>query len=506
MCLGLIANSRNKELKRSCSVIGSGIAGLAAAIRMAVAGYQVTVLESNAKPGGKMSELELSGYRFDKGPTVLTKPEYLDDLFRHAGREPRDYWNCQKVDPIFRYFFEDGTVIKSHSDWSDFAVEVAEKTNDTAKSLKSFLKKAKVKHDLTDKVFLQRSLHKFRNYLNWETVRGIFNFHKIEAFKSMNASNQAHFKDQKLVDMFNRYASYNGSDPYLAPATLNVISHYEITAGTYFSEGGIYPIVSSLYKLALELKVEFRFDSPVSELIIGEHEITGVVTKRGTEQFDLVISNVDVHKFYSKLIPKHGNSQRFLDQERSSSVIVFYWGMDRTFDQLGLHNMFLSDNSEVEYDHIRRGELYNDPTIHLTISSKKNLEDAPEGCENWATLISTPHNTGQDWDTLITESRKRVIKKLNRILGFDISANIKVESVQDPRTLETETGAALGAVFGSSSNSMFSAFLRHPNFSSQFKNLFFCGGTVHPGPGVPLCLLSAKIATQMAMEFNPPQS
>ena len=502
----MIANSRNKELKRSCAIIGSGIAGLAASIRMAVADYRVTVFEANAKPGGKMSEFEMSGYRFDKGPTVLTKPEYLDDLFRLAGGEPRDYWKCQKVDPIFRYFFEDGTVINSHSDWSDFAVEVAENTADSGKNLVSFLEKAKVKHDLTDKVFLQRSLHRFRNYLNWETAKGIINFNNIEAFKSMNASNQAHFKDQKLVDMFNRYASYNGSDPYLAPATLNVISHYEITTGTYFSEGGIYSIVSALYKLALELEVEFRFDTPVSELMLGDCEITGLVTNAGEEQFDLVVSNVDVHKFYSNLIPRHQASQRFLDQERSSSVIVFYWGMNRTFDQLGLHNMFLSDNSKVEYEHIRRGELYEDPTIHLTISSKKNTNDAPRGCENWAALISTPHSTDQDWNALIEVSRKRVVDKLMRILGIDVSPHIKVETVQSPRTLETETGAAFGAVFGSSSNSMLSAFMRHPNFSSHYRNLFFCGGTVHPGPGVPLCLLSAKIATEMALEYNPPKA
>ncbi|MFT4680461.1 MAG: phytoene desaturase [Flavobacteriales bacterium] len=499
MCLSLASELRFIELKKSCAVIGSGVAGLATAIRMAVAGYQVTVFEANDKPGGKMSEFNLSGFRFDKGPTVLTKPEYLDDLFRFAGKEPRDYWNCKKVDPIFNYYFEDGTLIRSHSDWAKFANEVAEKTSDSGKNLVGFLEKAKVKHDLTDEVFLQRSLHKFRNYLNWETLKGVVNFHKIEAFRSMNASNQAHFNDQKLVDIFNRYASYNGSDPYLAPATLNVISHYEITTGTYFSEGGIYSIVSALYKLALELKVDFRFDSAVRELTFMNDEITGVVSDKGAEKFDVVISNVDVHRFYTNLVPKHRESNRFLKQERSSSVIVFYWGLDCQFGQLGLHNMFLTVDSEAEYKHIRQGRLFEDPTIHLTISSKGNSNDAPEGCENWAVLISTPHNTDQNWDELIEVSRKRVLAKLQRILNVDVSSHITVESVQDPRTLETETGAAYGAVFGSSSNSMLSAFMRHPNFSSRYKNLFFCGGTVHPGPGVPLCLLSAKIATEMAV-------
>jgi len=490
---------------KTCTVIGSGIAGLAAAIRLQQQGFSVVVFEKNASAGGKMSELNTNGFRFDKGPTVLTKPEYVEELFELCGKRASDYWQHHPVNPIFKYFFDDGTVINSHKDQKQFAEEVATKTSASANSVFQFLKQSSTKHFLTDEVFLQRSLHKLKNYLNWSTLRGILNFAKVDVFRSMNRANSKQFSDQKVVDIFNRYASYNGSNPYLAPATLNVIAHYEITLGTYFSEGGIYRIIRTLQSLAEEVGVKFRFNVDVKEIVTEGNRATAIRTEDGTKDFDLIVSNTDVYNTYKHLLPTLTAPKRFIEQPRSSSVIVFYWGMNREFPQLGLHNMFLTNNSKQEYEHLFGTEtLYEDPTIHLTISSKMNATDAPDGQENWVALISVPYDSGQNWDELITLSRQRVIKKLNTILKTDIEPHISFEDVLDPRKVNAETGAAFGAVFGNNSNSMFSAFLRHPNFSSKLENLFFCGGTAHPGPGIPLCLLSAKIASELIVEKYTP--
>lgn len=493
---------------KKVAVIGSGIAGLAVAIRLAHQGFQVTVFEANATAGGKMSELNAAGYRFDKGPTVLTRPEFVEELFALCGQSANGKWSYTPVDPVFHYFFNDGTILRSHTDKAQFAAEVEANTKATAASVLSFLKQSENKHHLTEEVFLMRSLHKFKNYLNWPTLRGILNFSKVDVFRSMNAANSKQFADQKVIDMFNRYASYNGSNPYLAPATLNVIAHYEVTLGTYFSEGGIHRIVQVLQRLAEELGVRFRFNTPVHELLTEGKQVTALLTPQGNEQFDLFVSNADVYNTFTQLLPKLPAPKRSIEQPRSSSVIVFYWGMDRSFPQLGLHNMFLTNDSKLEYEHLfTKGTLYDDPTVHLTISSKMNAKDAPTGHENWAALISVPHDTGQDWDELVSASRKRVVAKLNRILQTDIAPHIVFEDTLDPRKVSSETGAAFGAVFGNSSNSMFSAFLRHPNFSSQLNNLFFCGGTAHPGPGIPLCLLSAKIASDLIHEnYSPTHS
>jgi phytoene desaturase len=490
---------------KTCAVIGSGIAGLAAAIRLQKQGFDVTVFEKNTSAGGKMSELNASGFRFDKGPTVLTKPEYVDDLFELCGKQSSDYWTYRAVDPIFNYFFEDGTVVRSSKDPQVFAADVEANTKASASSVLDFLKQSETKHFLTDEVFLQHSLHKVKNYFNWKTLRGILNFGKVDVFRPMNTANSKQFADQKVVDIFNRYASYNGSNPYLAPATLNVIAHYEITLGTYFSEGGIHKIISSLQELAEEVGVKFRFNTAVQEITTEGTYATGIKREDNQEKFDLIVSNGDVYNTYRHLLPTLTAPKRFIEQPRSSSVIVFYWGMNCTFPKLGLHNMFLTNDSKKEYDHLfGTGTLYEDPTVHLTISSKMNMADAPEGQENWSALISVPHDSGQDWNTLVTQSRKQIIKKLNGILNTDIEPHIVFEEVLDPPKVNAETNAAFGAVFGNSSNSIFSAFLRHPNFSSQLENLFFCGGTAHPGPGISLCLLSAKIASNLIHEkFKP---
>lgn len=486
---------------KTVAIIGAGIAGLAVAIRLRKQGFEVTVFESNNKAGGKMSECGSNGFRFDRGPTVLTKPEYVEELFELCGEKASDHWQHQPVEPIFRYFFDDGTVIQSSRNHEQFATEVAESTSTSKESVIGFLEKASTIHHLTDEVFLQRSLHQFKNYLDWPTLRGVLNFAKVDVFRSMDTANSKQFTDQKVVDIFNRYASYNGSNAYLAPATLNVIAHYEITLGTYFSQGGIYSIIQSLQQLAEKQGVQFRFNTPVSEMILDENSVKQIRTKDGTEPFDVVVSNADVYNTYTRLLPEFKAPKRYLEQPRSSSVIVFYWGMNRKFDELGLHNMFLSSDCKKEYAHLQNAEsLDEDPTVHLTISSKMNESDAPNGQENWAALISVPHNSGQDWDEWIDLARERVFRKLNRILKVDLKEHIVYEDVLDPRKVDAETSAAFGAVFGNSSNGMFSAFLRHPNFSSKVKNLFFCGGTAHPGPGIPLCLLSAKIASELIAE------
>ena len=185
-----------------------------------------------------------------------------------------------------------------------------------------------------------------------------------------------------------------------------------------------------------------------------------------------------------------------MDQPKSSSGIIFYWGIKKEFKELGLHNILYATNYEAEFDAIfNKKTIYPDPTIYLNITSKHTPADAPIGCENWFTFINVPNNEGQNWEAFIAESRENVINKINRILKTDMRSFIESEIVFDPRVIESRTSSAFGSIYGNSSNNKFAAFLRHSNFSKEIKNLYFCGGSVHPGPSIPLCLLSAKITT-----------
>lgn len=485
-----------EENNRKCAVIGAGISGIAASIRMRNKGYDVTVFEANPFPGGKLSSESEKGYRFDMGPSVFTMPQYVDELFELSGKTPRDYFNYTQLDPVYKYFFDDGSVLDSYHGKEKFAEQMAAKTKDKKEDIIKYLDKTETIYNLTEEVFLKNSLHKLRNFFTWPVLKGILNFGKIGALDTMNGANQKAFKDSRLVQIFNRYATYNGSSPYLSPATLTVIAHVEIVEGAFYPVGGMYSITSSLTQLAKDIGVQFNFSTPVREILIENKKAVGIRTDNETRTFDIVISNMDVYNSYKKLMPAVKRPTKTLDQPKSSSGIIFYWGIKNDFKELGLHNIFYSADYEAEFDTIfSKKSLYHDPTIYVNITSKHTPTDAPPGCENWFAFINVPNNSGQDWDKAIEESRENMIKKISKTLKTDIRPLIECELVFDPRVIESRTSSAFGAVYGNSSNNKFAAFLRHANFSKDIKNLYFCGGSVHPGPSIPLCLLSAKITT-----------
>lgn len=486
------------ENNKTCAIIGAGVSGLAAAVRMRNKGYRVTIFEANSFPGGKCSTESKNGYRFDMGPSVFTMPQYVDELFELSGKNPRDHFNYIPLDPVYKYFFEDGSTLDAYYGKEQFAEQLSAKTKDKKEDIVRYLDQSETIYKLTDEVFLKNSLHRLKKFFTWPVARGILNFGKIGAFNTMDGANQKAFNDPRLVQIFNRYATYNGSSPYLSPATLNVIAHVEIVKGAFYPIGGMVSITASLTQLAKDIGVQFKFSTPVLEILIADKKITGIKTAVGAELFDIVISNMDVYNSYKKLMPSVKRPAKTLDQPKSSSGIIFYWGIKKEFKELGLHNILFSENYEEEFNTIfARKTIYHDPTIYVNITSKHTPEDAPPGCENWFSFINVPNNQGQDWDMFITEARENMIQKINRVLKTDIRPLIETELVFDPRVIENRTSSAFGAIYGNSSNNKFAAFLRHANFSKDIKNLYFCGGSVHPGPSIPLCLLSAKITTDL---------
>lgn len=483
---------------KSCAVIGAGVSGIAVAIRMHKKGYAVTVYEANSFPGGKLSTESCKGYRFDMGPSVFTMPGYVDELFQLVGKSPRDFFNYSPLDPVYRYFFEDGSVLPARHGKEQFASVMAANSGDAKEDIIKYLDKSEIIYNLTEEVFLKNSLHKLKSFFTWPTLKGILNFGKIGAFDTMNGANQKAFTDPRLVQVFNRYATYNGSSPYLSPATLNVIAHVEIVKGAYYPIGGMYSITKSLVQLAQDIGVQFRFSTPVREILTENKKIAGIRTDTVRTEYDVVISNMDIYNCYQQLLPQVKKPAKTLNQPKSSSGIIFYWGIKKEFSQLGLHNILFSNHYEEEFNAIfSKNSIHHDPTVYLNITSKHTPEDAPPGCENWFTFINVPNNSGQDWDKLILDARTNIIKKINRLLKTDIEPLIESELVFDPRVIESRTSSAFGAIYGNSSNNKYAAFLRHANFSKEIKNLYFCGGSVHPGPSIPLCLLSAKITATL---------
>lgn len=484
--------------KHKAAIVGAGIAGMAAAIRLANKGFDVFVFEANVYAGGKLSAFEAHGYRFDAGPSLFTMPQLVDELFTLSGKNPSDYFEYIRLPVVCQYFYEDGTRITAYGQPENFAREIELKTGEPAKKILHFLQDSQTKYELTAEVFLHRSLHKASTYLNAHAWKGYTNFTKLDVFRTMHGANRANFKDPRVVQLFNRYATYNGSDPYQTPATMNIIPHLEYNTGAFFPKKGMHHITQSLVQLAEELGVHFNYGASVQEIVTSGKQATGIKAKDQFFPADIVVSNMDVVNTYKKLLPKAAQPNKILNQPKSSSALIFYWGIQHQFPELDMHNIFFSQNYEQEFNAIfRQQTIYQDPTVYINITSKHKKDDAPEGCENWFVMINVPNNSGQDWDALIAEARKNILAKLSRLLEKDIERLIACENILDPRTIESRTSSSQGALYGNSSNNRYAAFLRHANFSSQIKNLYFCGGSVHPGGGIPLCLLSAKIATDL---------
>ena len=483
--------------QKKAVIIGSGVAGMASAIRLAVQGFDVTVYEKNEYPGGKLSAFKTDGYHFDAGPSLFTQPQNIEELFALANEPIEDYLSYHKIDIACKYFFENGKEINAYSNQDLFASEMQEKTGEPKENIINYLGRSEKLYNNLANIFLNYSLHKKSTWLNPRSFKAFSSVKFPYIFKSLSQYNTS-FKAKETQQIFNRFATYNGSNPYKAPAMLSLIPHLEQTEGAYYPHGGMINITNALYKLALKKGVQFYFNAPVEKIICPDNAAAGVVVNNENIMADVVVSNSDVYFTYKHLLSNPIRANKILKQERSSSALAFYWGINTSFSQLELHNILFSENYAAEFDHIFNSKkLYSDPTIYINVTSKIEKEQAPAGCENWFVMINVPATNSYNVEEVKVAARKNILEKLNRILKKDVSKLIVTETFLHPQSIEANTGSYLGSLYGTSSNSKTAAFLRHPNFTKRIKNLYCCGGSVHPGGGIPLCLKSAKIVSDL---------
>ena len=479
-------------------VIGSGIAGLAVSIRLALKGYNVQVFEQNSYPGGKLSSFSIKDYRFDAGPSLFTMPHLVTELFKLAGEDVKNYFEFSKKEIACNYFWQDGTSFTAYGERKKFLKEVEKIFDEPQYNVDQYLKKAKKKYDLTSSLFLEQSLHKLKTFISLDTLKALFQLKTFELQKSLHQANTQSFSSPHLIQLFDRYATYNGSDPYQTSGIMTLIQHLESAYGTFVPKKGMVSITESLFGLAKRLGVKFSFETGVKEIKVNLGVVSGIKTNSGSFSSDYVISNMDVFHTYKKLLPNEIPPINRLKQERSSSAVIFYWGIKQSFPDLDLHNIFFSKNYKKEFQAIFKDKTVSeDPTIYINITSKEVVGDAPKGCENWFIMINTPADHGQDWTQIVNRLRSRIITNISKRLNVDLKNLIVCEEVLTPPDIESKTQSYMGALYGASSNDTMAAFLRHPNFSNRIKNLYFCGGSVHPGGGIPLCLLSAKIVDEL---------
>lgn len=487
--------------KKKAIVIGAGVGGLAISIRLASLGLEVTVFDANPFAGGKLSKIQLNGYRFDAGPSLFTMPHLVEELYWIAGKRSQAF-GYKKLDEVCRYFFPDGTRFSAPADLDELAENFATHLSEKKEVIKKYLADSKFKYETVGKLFTEYCLRKPGTYLGAKAWKSYLNLHRLGLIESLHSANKTRFENPKTVQIFDRYATYNGSDPYQTPAIMSLIPHLEFGIGAFFPDNGMIQITDSLEQLARDCGIEFRFESPVSKILVNKEKgAYGIECQGETIEADVVVSAIDVSKTYQFLLSETLLAKSYKQLPKSTSAIIFYLGMKKEFPELGLHNLFFSGDYAAEFEALFKTKtMTEDPTIYVNISSKQLATDAPEGSENWFVMVNAPANEGQDWDHLVAKTRQIVLDRLSRELNTELTQLIENETHLDPRTLETRTGGVAGALYGSNSNGRFAAFLRHSNFSNQIPHLYFCGGTVHPGGGIPLALQSAAIAATYIKE------
>lgn len=480
----------------SVGVIGAGIGGMSAAIRLASNGYKVTVFEKNLTAGGKAGSIEFDGFRFDTGPSLLTMKDVVKDLFDSSGEDINAYLDLRKLDNLCRYFYSDGTVLNAYSDRDKYFDETVKKMNVAKERMAAYSNYTKRIYDLTKDIFLFDSYKGIKSFMNLKSLKTLLQIGKIDSFRTIHEANAGFFGDKRLVQLYDRYATYNGSNPYSAPATLNLISYVENELGGYYLADGMYGLTKGLYKLAENKGVQFRFGEEVTGINREGSVVKSLCTLKEDYTFDYYVSNLDSITTNIKLIDEPFNNKN--NELLSTSAMVFYWGIKGVHTDLDTHNILFSGDYRKEFNELFEERIIpSDPTVYIYISSKFSKSDAPEGYENWFVMINTPADSGQDWNKEAKDIKKTILKKIEKMTGKNLENSITAERILNPKILEEKTGSYKGSIYGYSSNTKTAAFRRQPNRSKKYFNLYYCGGSAHPGGGIPLVMLSGKNVAEM---------
>jgi phytoene desaturase len=474
-------------MPRKILVIGAGLGGLAAAIRLARAGNAVEVWEKNGEAGGKMRELRADGFTWGTGPSLLTMPHVLRELFAAAGERLEDHLDLVRLDSACRYFWTDGTVIDEDAAfWKQ--PEVAK-----------FLHYARGIYELSGEAYLHRTPGDFWRAFTPRNLAKLRHLNKVATTRSLAGEVERRLSDPYLQQIFLRFATYNGSSPYLTPATFNIISYVEAEFGAWYVRGGMAKIGEALTALARRHGVTFRFNTTATDW--NGKAATAEDGMRA--KADFLVCNGDVITARTTFLSNLTSLSRqnaLLRPPLSNSGFVLFLGVRDCDPRLGHHNIFFSDHYPYEFHEIHERVISpTEPTIYISVSSRTDPQHAPPGHDNYFVLVNTPaREAGQPWSPLEARTyRDLVLQRLARFGFGDLPNRIVTERIFTPTDFALRDFAHHGSLYGWASHSVQASLFRPPLRAPGLRNVYFCGGTTHPGGGIPLVLLSGKMVADL---------
>jgi phytoene desaturase len=480
------------------------LGGVATAARLAKNGYQVTVLEKNATPGGRCGQLTRDGHRFDTGATLFLMPEVFRDTYRALGERMEDHLDLRRIDPTYSVYFTDGAEVALTSDLNSLQEQLERMEPGSFGGLLRYLEEGRKHYRLALDKFVNRNFLHSWHYFNPLNLKLIWDLKPLVR----HYRNIGHYlHDPHLKAAFTFQNMYLGLSPFEAPATYSMLQYTELAGGVWFPVGGMYRVVESLTGIAEKQGVRFLYNSPVEEIEVdgnGKRAI-GVHLKNGQRiPADVIVANADLPYVYSELLPHDPEVAHLNRLKYTCSAIVFYWGVDRVYPQFGTHNVYLAPDYKGSFERIFRDHaLADEPSFYVHAPSRVDPAAAPEGQDTLFVLVPVGHiddHAQQDWPAMQVQARAAVLRRLASMGMSDLDEHIKFEVACTPRDWLNLYNLEKGSAFGLSHNFMQVGYMRPHNRHARYGNLYFVGSSTHPGTGLPMVLLSAQLTTERVLK------
>jgi len=484
-------------------VIGGGLGGLAAACTLAARGHAVTLFEKNDWLGGKAAVLEEAGFRFDMGPTILTVPAVLARIFAEAGHDMGDALDLRRLDPQWRCFFDDGAVLDLRDAEDATAAGIAAVSPRDAAGFRAFMRVSEKLHQVSDRFFFWRPVEDLRDTIDLRRNMDLATLQDVLSLRmgaTVAGTIRRRVHDARVAQMLDHFVQYVGSSPYGSPAVLCGIAHMQTEGGVWYPIGGTRAVPAALTALAAELGVALQTGTGIRRIATAGGRVAGLETELGvTMPFDAVVSNMDSVRTYRELVGGAAAARfaRRWRRDPACSGVVLYLGLDRGYDHLAHHDFVFSRDPKEEFDWIyRRGEPAPDPTCYLAAPARTEPGVAPPGGEALYVLVHTPYlRPHHDWAAMFPAYRRTILDKLARSAGLaDLEQRIVVERHLTPRDIHERYRVLDGAIYGLASHGRFFGAFKPGNRSRELPGLYLAGGAAHPGPGMPMVLMSGWIA------------
>lgn len=480
-------------------VIGAGIGGIATAGRLARHGYQVTVLEKNATPGGRCNQIVQDGHRFDIGPTLFLMPEVWEETFSALGESMAAHLDLRRIDPTYTVHFDDGLRLQLTSDIGRMQTQLEAVEQTAFMGFLSYIAEGARHYKLSLEKFVGRNFNSLLDYFSLKNLPLIF---QLKALGKHYRNTSRFFGDDRLKAAFTFQNMYLGLSPYDAPATYSLLQYTELAEGVWYPMGGMYAAIQALEGIARKLGVQFHYEAPVARLIVKADRVAGVELEDGRRfEAEVFVGNADLPYIYNELLPPDSYARALDEKLYTCSTIMFYWGVDRPYPQIAHHNVFLAGDYKRSFDRIFKDHtLPEEPSFYLHAPARTDPGAAPAGQDTLYVLVPVGHideRRIQDWDALVSRARESVLARLAQEMGItDLPQHLKFELVYQPQDWESTYNLRKGAAFGLSHNFWQVGYLRPHNRHRRYRNLYFAGASTHPGTGLPIVLLSARLTTE----------